>query len=394
MVGKETQESLWKNGRFISLFCAHTVSLIGTAIGTSAIALLAEKLSEGSGPRVLGYTLTIRILVFLFLGPFAGSLSERIGRKFQMILTDLMRALVMIALFFVNAEWQLYILAFVLHLSSAFFTPIYKSIIPGVVGESLYPRALSYSTVAYNVSDIFGMLIGGLLIFYFGFEFGFGVDAVSFLLSAVLIAVVPFSSTGKKKEKERARLLYGIQRMFAVSGLRRSLMLSLQVSIVGGLAIVTTAGYVKNELKMEEAFYPVAMAVMGIGAMAASLYYVRCDSNTQKLWGNLILPAFLIILAVAALFKSYVVLLAAWFISGAGQGVFGIISNNLLAQNSQEDERSHVYAAQFSLSHAGWGISYPLCGILASVYSFAVASWACLILMLITFVPIILGRKS
>ena len=142
------------------------------------------------------------------------------------------------------------------------------------------------------------MLIGGLLIFYFGFEFGFGVDAVSFLLSAVLIAVVPFSSTGKKKEKERARLLYGIQRMFAVSGLRRSLMLSLQVSIVGGLAIVTTAGYVKNELKMEEAFYPVAMAVMGIGAMAASLYYVRCDSNTQKLWGNLILPAFLIILGV------------------------------------------------------------------------------------------------
>ena len=394
MVGKETQESLWKNGRFISLFCAHTFSLIGTAIGTSAIALLAEKLSEGSGPRVLGYTLTIRILVFLFLGPFAGSLSERIGRKFQMILTDVMRALVMIALFFVNAEWQLYILAFVLHLSSAFFTPIYKSIIPGVVGESLYPRALSYSTVAYNVSDIFGMLIGGLLIFYFGFEFGFGVDAVSFLLSAVLIAVVPFSSTGKKKEKERARLLYGIQRMFAVSGLRRSLMLSLQVSIVGGLAIVTTAGYVKNELKMEEAFYPVAMAVMGIGAMAASLYYVRCDSNTQKLWGNLILPAFLIILAVAALFKSYVVLLVAWFISGAGQGVFGIISNNLLAQNSQEDERSHVYAAQFSLSHAGWGISYPLCGILASVYSFAVASWACLILMLITFVPIILGRKS
>ena len=242
MVGKETQESLWKNGRFISLFCAHTVSLIGTAIGTSAIALLAEKLSEGSGPRVLGYTLTIRILVFLFLGPFAGSLSERIGRKFQMILTDVMRALVMIALFFVNAEWQLYILAFVLHLSSAFFTPIYKSIIPGVVGESLYPRALSYSTVAYNVSDIFGMLIGGLLIFYFGFEFGFGVDAVSFLLSAVLIAVVPFSSTGKKKEKERARLLYGIQRMFAVSGLRRSLMLSLQVRIVGGLAIVTTAG--------------------------------------------------------------------------------------------------------------------------------------------------------
>ena len=89
MAGEEEKENLWKNRRFVSLFLAHAASLIGTAIGTSAIALLAEKLSEGSGPRVLGYTLTIRIVVFLFLGPLAGSLSERIGKKFQMIVTDL-----------------------------------------------------------------------------------------------------------------------------------------------------------------------------------------------------------------------------------------------------------------------------------------------------------------
>ena len=392
-MAEEEKENLWKNRRFVSLFWAHTASLIGTAIGTSAIALLAEKLSEGSGPRVLGYTLTIRILVFLFLGPLAGSLSERIGRKFQMIVTDMVRALVMIILFFVTEEWQLYILAFILHLSSAFFTPIYKSVIPGIVGEKLYPRALSYSTIAYNVSDIFGMLLGGFLIFSFGFEFGFGVDAASFILSAILIAIVPFSSTGRKKEKQRTDVFFGIRRMFAVPQLRRSLMLSLQVSIVGGLAIVTTAGYVKNELQMQEAFYPVAMAVMGIGAMFASLYFVRCNLGTQKIWSKLILPAFLIILVTAALFKSYAVLLVAWLISGAGQGVFGIISNNLLAENSNEDERPHVYAAQFALSHAGWGLSYPLCGVLASVYSFAIASWACLGLMIISMIPMI-SRKS
>lgn len=386
-------DTVWSNKRFVRLFWAHTISLIGTAIGTAAIALLAEDLSQGSGPRVLGYTLTIRIIVFLFLGPFAGSLSDRIGRKLQMIVSDILRALVMVSLFFVNAEWQLYFLAFVLHLSSALFTPIYKSIIPGIVGEKLYPKALAYGTVAYNLSDILGMLAGGLLIFYFGFEFGFGVDAASFILSAVLIAIVPFSSPGRKKEKQRTKVFFGIRRMFVVPELRRSLMLSLQVSIVGGLAIVTTAGYVKNELEMEGAFYPVAMAVMGIGAMFASLYYVRCESGTQKIWGNIILPAFLIILATAALFKFYVVLLVAWLISGAGQGVFGIISNNLLAQNSDENERPHIYAAQFALSHAGWGLSYPLCGVLASVYSFAAASWACLGLMLITMLPMI-RRKS
>ena len=58
-------DTVWSNKRFLQLFWAHTISLVGTAIGTAAIALLAEDLSPGSGPKVLGYTLTIRIIVFL-----------------------------------------------------------------------------------------------------------------------------------------------------------------------------------------------------------------------------------------------------------------------------------------------------------------------------------------
>ena len=386
-------DTVWSNRSFVQLFWAHTISLVGTAIGTAAIALLAEDLSQGSGPRVLGYTLTIRIVVFLFFGPFAGSLSDLIGRKFQMIFSDILRALVMGSLFFVSAEWQLYLLAFVLHLSSAIFTPIYKSVIPGIVGEKLYPKALAYGTVAYNLSDILGMLTGGLLIYYFGFEFGFGIDAVTFLISALLIAIVRFPQRPDKKEKERSEIFFGIRRMFSVPGLRRSLMLSLQVSVVGGLAIVTTAGYVKNELGMEEAFYPVAMSVMGIGAMLAAIYFSRCEAPFQRLWGLMILPSFIAVLALVASVQSYYVLLLAWFISGAGQGVFGIISNNLLALNSVEKERPHIYAAQFALSHAGWGISYPLCGFLASRYSFSMASWACLSIMLLTMLPMI-GKRS
>ena len=49
--------TVWSNKRFVQLFWAHTISLVGTAIGTAAIALLAEDLSQGSGPKVLGLSL-------------------------------------------------------------------------------------------------------------------------------------------------------------------------------------------------------------------------------------------------------------------------------------------------------------------------------------------------
>ena len=64
-----------------------------------------------------------------------------------------------------------------------------------------------------------------------------------------------------------------------------------------------------------------------------------------------------------------------------GQGVFGITYT--LGPEQSEDERSHVYAAQFALSHAG--ISYPLW--IAGIGLPFMVAWACLGLMLITMIP-------
>lgn len=387
--------SVWGNSRYVRLFCAHAASLLGSAIGTAAIALLAEDLRPGAGAGVLGITLTIRIAIFVFLSPLASQLSDRIGRRTQMIATDLLRAAVVIGLFFVTAEWQLYVLAFLLHLGSAFFTPVYKAVIPGVVGEKLYPRALAYGTLSFNLADIVGMTVGALLIWLFGFRIGFGIDAATFLISAILIIGVRFpADVAKRGIKKGTDLLFGIRRMFGAPGLRRSLMLSLQVSIVGGLAIVATASYVKSELSMAAPFYPLAMAAMGVGSMFAALHFSHCETCGRRRWSWVVLPAFFAVLVAVAVFKSYPVLVVAWLISGAGQGVFGIVSNTLLADNSEEGERPHIYAAQFALSHAGWGISYPLCGYLSAHFGFAVAAWTCAGLLLVTLLPMLAAPRG
>ena len=44
--------------------------------------------------------------------------------------------------------------------------------------------------------------------------------------------------------------------------------------------------------------------------------------------------------------------------------------SELLAANSDKQERPHIYAAHFALSHAGWGLTYPLAGLLTSRIGF------------------------
>jgi NRE family putative nickel resistance protein-like MFS transporter len=389
--------SVWQNRGFTKLYIAHAGSLLGSAMGSAAIALLAEELRPGKGATVLAATLVIRIAIFVFLSPLAGQASDRIGRRTQMIATDLLRAAAVICMFFVTEVWQLYALAFLMHLGSAFFTPVYKAVIPGMVGERLYPRALAYGTMAYNLSDIVGMTLGALVISQLGFREGFVINCGAFVASAGLIATVSLQSDRTqlaKQAKGKTDLLFGIKKMFTVRGLRRSLMLSLQVSIVGGLAIVSTAGYVLNELELKGNYYAIAMATMGGGSMLAALHFSSCAKCGKRRWSWVVLPVFFAVLVSVALVESYPMLLVAWLISGAGQGVFGIVSNNLLADNTVEAERPHVYAAQFALSHVGWGISYPVCGWVTAEYGFAAAAWVCVGMLALTLLPMVFGKRG
>ena len=125
--------NLWANGIFQKLYWAHVISLLGSGVSSVALGLLAHVLVGASASAVLGYTLTIRIAVIVLVSPWAGHIAERFGARALMIWSDLFRVGVVAAFFFVDAVWQIYVLAFFLHLGSALFTPIYKAVIPGVV---------------------------------------------------------------------------------------------------------------------------------------------------------------------------------------------------------------------------------------------------------------------
>ena len=63
----------------------------------------------------------------------------------------------------------------------------------------------------------------------------------------------------------------------------------------------------------------------------------------------------------------------------------GIRGSELLAANSDKQERAHTYAAHFALSHAGW---------LTSRLGFSHAGWIFACLLLLVVVPYVLLKVS
>ena len=379
--------SPWSNGTFVALFSAHVVSLVGTAVGSIALGLLAKELVGADVTKVVGITLTIRIIVLVFCAPLSGRVAEVFGRKATLIAADILRVAVVIGFFFVTAIWQIYALAVLLNLGAAMFTPIYKSMIPGITGERAYPKALAAGTIAYDLSQIFGPAIAALLIMNFGFRGNFLIDAATFFVSALMLC--PLSLTSKPVASDGAKpksdLLFGIRRMLSVPALRHSLLLALRVSIVGALALVATVGYVTQELSLDDDAYAWAMTALGIGSMLGVTAYAYVPDRIQRIIERLTFPALAASLVIAASLPGLWWLALAWIISGAGQGVYNNLSNRLLAANSNESERPHIYAAHFSLSHVGWGLTYPAAGFLAaSKLGFQNTCWVFLGLLVMT----------
>ena len=128
------------------------------------------------------------ILPVLLLAPLAGSLVDRLPRVHVMVAADLGRVVLAGTL----ALWHghplvAYAVAFGLSAGQVFFSPAAQSLLPSVVRDDELVAANSGIWTAAVVAQIAVAPVAALLAVQVGFGPAFGVNAVSFALSAVLL---------------------------------------------------------------------------------------------------------------------------------------------------------------------------------------------------------------
>jgi MFS transporter, NRE family, putaive nickel resistance protein len=394
MSNSDNPTSLWRHRPFQQLFWAHALSLLGSGLTSVALGLLAHQLVGASASSVLGTTLAIRILVIVLCSPWAGKVGDVLGPRKTMIASDLMRAAVVVGFFFANSVWQIYVLAVFLNFGSAIFTPIYRAVIPGVVTTEQYPRALAIGSVAYDTANILGPSLAAGMIALFGFRGNFIADAITFLGSAALLIGLPrLAMEAAKSTVSAFSTRDGMAAMIKRLPLRRSIYLALQTSVGGAFVIVATIDFIKNELALTDQAYAWAMGAFGIGSVLGAVIYGKVESGR----GPLVFasaPGMIAALACVAAFPAYATVVAAWFLIGAAYSILGIRSSEFLAANSTAEERSHIYAAHFALSHAGWGLTYPLAGFLTTGLGFATTAWIFAAILAAVSLPFWLARRD
>lgn len=200
-------ELLRNNFAFRQLWLGQVVSQMGDWFNTIALYTMILDLT-GSG-RDVGLLLVARFLPSFVFGPLSGVLADRFSRRTIMIVSDLLRAVVVLGFLLVRRAdqlWIIYVLTVLQLAFSTFFEPAKTAVIPSIVSNRELVAANAISSVTWSAMLTLGAAIGGLITGLLGTEVAFVLDSLTYLLSAALIASVRFP---KRPEREKGKLTVG-----------------------------------------------------------------------------------------------------------------------------------------------------------------------------------------
>jgi MFS transporter, NRE family, putaive nickel resistance protein len=387
-----------RNRVFARLYAAQTISLLGDTLTWVGLALLAFEIAGKNSAVVLAVALTLRVMAFVLLSPLAGAIADRYDRKRIMVITHLARMLLVSLLPFVIQAWQIYGLILAINVFNAFFTPTYQATISLVTEPDEYPQAIALSSATYQLLGVLGPGLAGSVAEFMGARQVFFLDALSFLVTAVLIVTLPGKLRVAQNQSIRTAgktwqdIKEGTTRLLTDPPIRYALAMQLVASIAGAQILVNTVGYVQGTLHLGNQQYGWVMAAFGIGATLASVgfgtFAQRLRRTTFALIGAVLITIALLPASAASLFP----LMELWLVAGAGQSWVNLPTQTLIAERIPKEIQGRVYGAHFAWSHLWWAFSYPLAGWLSSSFPHNSFFWGGLVgLGLLTLIQLALS---
>lgn len=170
---------------FRRLWIAQLISGAGDWFYSVAIYSLLLELTGRAGP--VAWAAILQILPMMLLGPTAGSVNDRVSRRKVMLASDLLRAGLVLCMLLIKRREQVWILYLLLTLeigTAAFFEAGRSAILPSLVGRDLLPVANALGSTTWSLTVTLGAALGGLAVAFFGRNFVFVANSVSFLVSA------------------------------------------------------------------------------------------------------------------------------------------------------------------------------------------------------------------
>ena len=207
--------TLWRNQAFVRVWSAATISIFGSLVTRIALPLAAI-LVLGSGAVEVAILRSMELIATLIFGLVAGAWVDRLRRRPVLIWADLGRAALLgsIPVAFalgVLTFWQLLLVSGLAAVLTTFFDSADNAYLPTIVDREQLVEANGTLAASSSAAEFTAFGISGFLVQVLTAPIAIAVDAVSYLVSAILLATIRREEAAPPPREDREPVLSEIR---------------------------------------------------------------------------------------------------------------------------------------------------------------------------------------
>lgn len=265
---------------FRLLWSAQVFSELGDWAGRLALAVVVAE--QTNSTLLTALVTSASVLPYIGIGQLLATYANRFPRRTTIIVTDLGRAALFATLAIKMPVGLILILAFIAGCLAPPFEAARNALTPLSVPRERYGDAIAIASITFDLAVLFGYGVGGVMLAVVGARPALLMNAGSFLISAVLLAMIP-AARDPIAEGPPVRVRDGWRAVVDDPFIRRFFV---SYTIVGACAVVgesLVALYALQVLFEEAGASGLLAAAIPVGAIVAAVLARSRGDDTAKL---------------------------------------------------------------------------------------------------------------
>ena len=369
------------NGSFSALWTGQLISLFGDRL--NQLALVAVVLVTTGSALASGLAFFAATLPNLLFSPLAGTFVDRWDHKETLVVSDILRA-ALVLLLPVAAVINIllvYPLVFLVTTVSVFFRPARVAILPRIVPEEDLLSANSAMWVGETVADILGYPLAAIFVTILGaaVPLAFWVDSATYLASAALLSTIVIHAAARTEPAGEAagggfvaELLAGWRFLRGETVLLANTLQGAAGQFSLGISIALTPAFVRLTYSDSGAGYLAAYGFLetgiGVGNLIGGFVIGLVGARFAK--GRMVIAGYAawgLMLLLFALTDHLGIAIGLAFGQGVANMVFIIPSQTLFQERTPPELMGRVVGFRFALVFGSMTIAMALGSILGEI---------------------------
>ncbi len=326
---------------FTALWFGQSLSRFGDSLLFVILPLVVYSVSRST--LTMGVVMALFMLPMVLLLPITGLIADRMPRVPLMIWSDVVRFFLLGAMTVLAELHLLHIsaicgFAFLFGMMDAVFQPAYSAVRAQVFTVDIRNAANSLTQISTQAAQLVGPALGGVIVSVWSVAVGFGVDAVTFLISIIsllFLRIDPLEARASTSTEYHAGglqqffhdLLEGYRELRKHDWLWMTILAFAFVNIAyGGVISILVPWLVKIHFAFSDTVYGLLMSASGGGAILSAFIFGR-----RQVWHHRGVLAYIgvaisgVSLTGLAVFHAITWLVVCMVLNGSGIMLFGLV---------------------------------------------------------------------